>query len=190
MYSLGLSWGRLGSDVFVPQMISDVQATLGNVVDGINMVACLDFDVNRIRSFSGRLPGLNRQQAVNEIDQLIRELHASVQRAGITCDRGASLESLFITGVHLGASQAIANTFVCRTIPADWQQNVRNHLATARNGLAGFQACIPNVSLSLFNNVPVGAMNAYEPFSFIVGIHIGILWNVALSDCCCYCKGQ
>lgn len=190
MNALGLGWGRLGSDVLVPTAISAIQATLGNAVAAVNMVACLDFDVNRIRDFSSRLPGLSREQAVAEIDQIIRELHASVRRADVRCDRGATLESLFVSGVHLGASQAIANTFVCRAIPADWQNNLRNHLVTARDGLAGFQACIPNFSLSVFNNVPIGAMNAYEPVSFIIGISTGVLWNVALSDCCCDCKAQ
>ena len=187
MSALGLAWGRLGSDVIVPVMITDVQMTLNNAITGIQTIPCLDFQVQRIRDFSNRLPGLTREQAVNEIDHLIKELGGSIHRARVTCDFGASLESLFTIGIHLGASQAIANTFVCRTIPADWQMNLRNHLSTAGTGIAGYSACIPGVNPAIVSNVPVGAINAYEPFSFIVGIQMQVLWAVSLSDCCCRC---
>lgn len=188
MNSFGLCWGRLGSDAFVPQMISDVQVTLGNVIAALHTIPCLDYDANKISNFSSHLPSLSRQQAVDEINQIILDILASIKRANISCDLGTSLESLFVCGVHLGAAQAIANTFICRPLPADWQQNVLNHLLTARNGIAGFIACIPGVNQSVFNTVPVAAANAYEPFSVIVGIQTQILWAVSLSDCCCNCK--
>lgn len=124
MNSLGLCWGRLGSDAFVPEMITAVQTTLPNVIAALNVIPCLDFDANKIRNFSSRLQSLSRQQAVNEIDQLIREIQAALQRANITCDKGGNLEALFTGGVHLGAAQAIANTFICRMISPEWQSNI------------------------------------------------------------------
>lgn len=187
MNALGLSWGRLGSDAFVPAMITAVQAELANVPAGINAIGCLDFDVSKVSSFSGRLPGMNRNTAVAEIDAMIKEIQASVMRARVTCDRGALLESLFSTGIHLGAAQAIASTFMCMTIPPDWQGNMRNHLNLASSGISGFGPCISGVNAATAANVPVGAPNAYEPFSIIAGLHMQVLWAVTLSDCCCSC---
>ena len=187
MNSLGLCWGRLGSDPNFTASIPGVQTQLTNVAVGINAIGCLDFDVNKISSFSSILPGMTRVTAVNEIDAMIKEIQASVMRARVTCDRGALLESLFSTGIHLGASQAIANSFMCTSIPADWQGNLRNHLGLVAAGIRGFGPCIPGVNPATATNVPVGAMNAYEPFSIIVGLHMQVLWAVSLSDCCCAC---
>ncbi|GAB4034926.1 hypothetical protein GCM10028809_42170 [Spirosoma gilvum] len=188
VYGLGLSWGRLGSDVITPVAVADVQATLNNTIAGLNTITCLDFDVNRIRDYSSRLPGMSRVQAVNEIDQLIKEILVSIQRANVSCDNGASFASLYAIGIHLGASQGIANSFICRMIPADWQQNLRNHLSLVNSGIAAYSACIPGVSPALTSTVQVGAPNAYIPFSTIVGIHIQVLWAVSLSSCCCSCR--
>ncbi|MFN8346541.1 MAG: hypothetical protein U0X91_16170 [Spirosomataceae bacterium] len=188
VYGLGLSWGRLGSDVIAPGTITDVQATLTTTITALNTIICLDFDVSKIRNYSVRLPGMSRVQAVNEIDLLIKDILGSIQRANVTCDGGAGLASLYSTGIHLGASQAICNTFVCRTIPPDWQNNLRNHLSLVSRGIAEYSACIPGVSPSLVSTVDVGSPNAYIPFSTIVGIHIQVLWSVSLSSCCCSCR--
>src|SRR4030095_6568698 len=182
MNSFGIAWGRLGSDVITPVVISEIQATLGNVVAAINVIAsCIDFDARRISEYSNRLPGLTRVQAVNETDQLIKQLQAS-------CDNGAGLGALFIAWIHLGASQAIANTFVCRMIPPEWQANLRNHLSLVQSGITGFLPCTPGVNPGLVGTVNIGAANAYQPFSTIVGIHMQVLWAVSLTDCCCYCN--
>lgn len=188
VYGLGLCWGRLGSDVIAPGTITDVQATLTTVITAINTITCLDFDVQKISSYSARLPGMSRVQAVTEIDLLIKEIQGSIQRANISCDNGAGLGSLYLIGIHLGASQAICNTFVCRAIPMDWQGNLRNHLSLVSRGISEYSACIPGVSPSIVSTVAVGSPNAYIPFSTIVGIHIQVLWSVSLSTCCCSCK--
>lgn len=188
MNALGLSWGRLGSDAFVPAMIANVQLTLNNVVTALQQVPCLDFDANKIRSYSSRLPQMNRVQAVNEIDQLIKEIQGSLGRANIACDNGTFLQSLFVAAVHMGASQGIANTFVCMTIPADWQGNLRNHLGLVTSSLASFNACLPGFNTSVISTVPLGAPNAYETVSTIIGINMQVLWSVSLSNCCCYCR--
>ncbi len=188
MNSLGLCWGRLGSEIFSSTVISAVQTTLPNAIAAIQTVPCLDFDINKIREYSSRLPSLTQVQAVDEIDRLIKEIQGSVARANVQCDNGGSLMSLFIAGIHLGAAQAIANSFVCRMIPPEWQTNINNHLVTARDGLAGFSACIPSFNFSVFGMVPVNAGNAYEPVTFIIGIHTQVLWTVSLTNCCCYCK--
>jgi hypothetical protein len=188
MNSLGLCWGRLGSEPMGPATIADVQLTLPNATAGINAIGCLDFDVTKISNFSSRLPQLTQPQAVNEIEQLIKEIQGSVNRAQITCDKNVNLESLYIAAIHLGAAQGIANTFVCRMIPAAWQANLRSHLSLVQSGLSGFNACIPGVNPSIVSTVPVGAPNAYEPFGTIIGIHMQVLWAVSLSDCCCYCR--
>ncbi|GAA4401531.1 hypothetical protein GCM10023187_15790 [Nibrella viscosa] len=187
VYGLGLAWARLGSDVIAPGTIADVQAVLGNAITGLNTIGCLDFNVNKISDYTRRLPGMSRAQAVNEIDALIKEILGSIQRSRISCSNGVSLASLYSIGIHLGASQGIANTFVCRMIPADWQQNLRNHLGLVRDGIAAYSSCIPGVSPSLVNAVDVSSPNAYIPFSTIVSIHIQVLWSVSLSSCCCSC---
>jgi hypothetical protein len=188
VYGLGLCWGRLGSDVIAPGTITDVQATLTTTITALNTITCLDFDVRKISSYSARLPVMSRAQAVNEIDLLIKEIQGSIQRANISCDNGAGLGSLYLIGIHLGASQAICNTFVCRAIPMDWQSNLRNHLSLVSRGISEYSACIPGVSPSVVSTVAVGSPNAYIPFSTIVGIHIQVLWSVSLSTCCCSCK--
>lgn len=188
VYGLGLCWGRLGSDVIAPGTITDVQATLTTTITALNTITCLDFDVRKISNYSVRLPGMSRVQAVNEIDLLIKEILGSIQRAKITCDGGAGLASLYSIGIHLGASQAICNTFVCRAIPMDWQGNLRNHLSLVSRGISEYSACIPGVSPSAVSTVAVGSPNAYIPFSTIVTIHIQVLWSVSLSTCCCSCK--
>jgi hypothetical protein len=188
VYGLGLCWGRLGSDVIAPGTITDVQATLTTTITALRTITCLDFDVNKISNYSVRLPGMSRVQAVNEIDLLIKEILGSIQRANVTCDGGAGLASLYSIGIHLGASQAICNTFVCRAIPMDWQTNLRNHLSLVSRGISEYSACIPGVSPSLVNTVAVNSPNAYIPFSTIVSIHIQVLWSVSLSTCCCSCR--
>ncbi|MGB4848139.1 MAG: hypothetical protein WBP41_09495 [Saprospiraceae bacterium] len=187
MNSIGLCWGRLGSDAFVPGMIMAVQTELTNVPSGITSIGCLDFDVKKVSTFSAKLSGMTREAAVSAIDALIKEIQASIMRARVTCDKGALLESLFETGIHLGASQAIASTFMCMTIPMDWQGNIRNHLSLVSSGISGFGPCIPGVSSTLPSTVPVGATNAYEPFSIIIGIHQQVLWAASLTNCCCMC---
>jgi hypothetical protein len=188
VYGLGLAWGRLGSDVITASAIKDVQDVLVNAITGLNIITCLDFDVAKIKSYSARLPGMSRAQAVNEIDQLIKEILGSIQRAHITCDNGASLADLYGIAIHLSASQAICNSFVCRPIPADWQGNLRNHLSLVSRGIAGYSACIPGISPSVTSVVAVGSSNAYIPFSTIISIHIQVLWSVSLSSCCCSCN--
>jgi hypothetical protein len=74
-------------------------------------------------------------------------------------------------------------------IPPNIQGVILNHMTTARNGLIGFAACLPGFDFNIFNTVPVGSMNSIEPHTFVVGIHTAVLWNVALSDCCCTCTG-
>lgn len=187
MNSLGLCWGRLGSDAFTATTIAGVQTELANVPVGITSIGCLDFDVSKISSYSSSLPGKTRVTAVNEIDALIKEIQASIMRAKVTCDRGALLESLFITGIHLGAAQGIANSFVCQSIPADWQGNLRNHLGLVSSGISGFGPCLTGVNPATAAGVPVGATNAYEPLSVIIGLHMQVLWAVSLTDCCCVC---
>ncbi len=188
VYGLGLCWGRLGSDVIAPGTITDVQATLTTTITALNTITCLDFDVRKISNYSVRLPGMSRVQAVNEIDLLIKEIQGSIQRANISCNNGAGLGSLYLIGIHLGASQAICNTFVCRAIPMDWQTNLRNHLSLVGRGISEYSACIPGVSPSVVSTVAVGSPNAYIPFSTIVAIHIQVLWSVSLSTCCCSCR--
>ncbi len=119
---------------------------------------------------------------------LCLSIAAAVQKANVQCDNRTTLMSLFTGGIHLGAAQGIANSFVCRNIPQQWQTNINNHLSTARNGLSGFSACIPSFNFAVFNNVPTGAGNAYEPVTYIMGIHMQVLWAVSLTGCYCYCK--
>ncbi|WP_428655041.1 hypothetical protein [Runella sp.] len=188
VYGLGLCWGRLGSDMIAPGTITDVQSVLTTTITGLRTITCLDFDINKISNYSSRLPGMSRVQAVNEIALLIKEILASIQRANVTCDGGAGLAALYSIGIHLGASQAICNTFVCRAIPMDWQQNLRNHLSLVSSGISAYSACIPGVSPSLVNMVAVSSPNAYIPFCTIINIHIQVLWSVSLSTCCCSCK--
>ncbi|MBK9106400.1 MAG: hypothetical protein IPL92_18015 [Saprospiraceae bacterium] len=187
MNSLGLCWGRLGSDAFTATTIAAVQTQLGNVPVGITSIGCLDFDVNKITSYSSRLPGMTQASAVSEIDALIKEIQASVMRARVTCDRGALLESLFSAGIHLGAAQGIANSFVCQTIPPPWQTNLRNHLGLVSSGISGFGPCLTGVNSATASTVPVGAPNAYEALSVIIGLHMQVLWAVSLTECCCTC---
>lgn len=188
MNQLGLTWGRLGSDAITPVVIAEVQSAINNAIIGMNAVACARLNTTRLSDFSSRLPSLTRQQSVDEIDAIIKSIQGELAAANITCDRNGTLMALFVGGIHLGAAQAIANSFICRMIAPDWQMNIRNHMTTAQTALFGFRDCIPSVDLPRFGNVPVGAGNAYEPLSVIIGLHTQVLWAVSLSECCCYCK--
>lgn len=72
-------------------------------------------------------------------------------------------------------------------IPLNLQDNLRNYLGLMSSGIAAFGPCIPGVNPATAMNVPVGAGNAYEPFSVIKGLHMQVLWAVSLSDCYCAC---
>jgi hypothetical protein len=195
MQSLGGAWGRpacpFEPDPLVPMTVSAMQGAINNAITAVRAIPCIRFDVTRLASLSARLPGMRKQQAIQETEQLIQELQLATRLASIRCDNGINLESLLVAGIHLGAAQAWASCFQCQPpppIPANIQAVINNHLNTARTGLMGFSACLPpGFTFNIFNNVPVGSMNSIEPHTFIVGIHTLVLWNVALSDCCCMC---
>jgi len=193
MGGLGSAWGRTTTEptTMTPRGVMDMQGVLGNARDAlVIMRKCISFDIGKLNTLIARLPSLTNVQAEAEIRALILELQVVVAQSHATCDNGVTLSSLFVTGVHMGAAQAHASGRMCQPapMPAAFQTVIRNHLNTARDAFAGFLPCVPNFSLSQFDAVPLNSMNSTEAHTNIVGLHTNILWNIALSDCCCYCK--
>ncbi len=190
MHSLGICWGRLATDVRSDRMVADIQLTMRrNVIDGLNAAACIGFDQARITGFANRLPGISNETATQEIVKIIEDLQAAVQKVESNCTNGMTLLQLYLAGVHQGAAQAQATRYICGPpIPGSWQAQIQSHLDIARGALSGAMACIPNMQLSVFNSVPFGSGITSEPFTHLVGIYHMILWNVALTDCCCNCR--
>ena len=192
MGGLGSAWGRttLEPTIMTPKGVSDMQGVMGNARDALIMLGnCIPFDINKLNSLIARLSTLTNVQAEAEIRGLILELQAAIARSPATCDQGITLSSLFVTGVHVGAAQAHASGRMCQPapMPAAFQTVIRNHLNTARDAFAGFLGCAPGFSLSQFDNVPLNSINSTEAHTNIMGLHTSILWNIALSDCCCNC---
>lgn len=193
MVGLGSAWGRTTTEptVMTPNGILDIQNNIGNARDALNMVRkCINFDINKVNMLISRMPSLTNVQAEAEIQQLIRELQVAIAQSTATCDHGFTFSSLFVTGVHVGAAQAHASGRMCMPapMPMAFQTVIRNHLNTARDAFAAFLPCVPGFSLSQFDNVPLNSPVSTEAHTNIVGLHTNILWNIALTKCCCYCK--
>lgn len=193
MGGLGSAWGRTTTEptTMTPKGILDIQNNIGNARDALNMVRkCISFDINKVNTLISRMPSLTNVQAEAEIQQLIRELQTAIAQSTATCDHGFTFSSLFVTGVHVGAAQAHASGRMCMPapMPMAFQTVIRNHLNTARDAFTAFLPCVPGFSLSQFDNVPLNSPVSTEAHTNIVGLHTNILWNIALTKCCCYCK--
>jgi hypothetical protein len=190
---LGAAWGRAANEptVMNPAAIADIQGALGNAVDALRVVTCVQFDINKLTALIARIPSLTNTQAVAEIEALIRDLQSAVAQTQLNCGNGVStLSSLYGTGVHMGAAQAWASSRICMPtpMPAAIQSVITNHLNTASAAFAGFLPCVPGFSLSQFAAIPLGSLNSSEPHTHIVGLHTNILWNISLSTCICDCS--
>ncbi len=193
MGGLGSAWARTANEptVMTAEAVLAIQGVLGNARDALNVMRmCIRFDITKLNTLISRMPSLTNVQAESEIQALIRELQTIIAQSTATCDRGATLSSLFVTGVHVGAAQGHASGRQCQPapMPMAFQTVIRNHLNTARDAFAAFLGCVPGFSLSQFDSVPLGSMNSIEAHTHIVGLHTNILWNISLSDCCCCCR--
>lgn len=194
MEGLGSAWGRAANEPAVMNTVAvlDIQGVLGNARDALTVVTCIPFDIGKLNTLISRIPSLSNIQAVAEIETLIKELQIAVQQVQIDCNNGATLSALFVTAVHVGAAQAWASSRICMPspMPAAIQTVILNHLSTASTAFAAFLPCVPGFSLSQFSSIPVGSMNSAEPLTNILGLHTNILWNIALTECCCNCSSQ
>jgi hypothetical protein len=193
MDALGTTWVR---PIFEPGMmaartISDLQAAFSAADAGLSLFPCINFDRSRITRLSGSLNSLTGAQASKESEKIILDVQLAIRNAAISCSNGMSIEQLFIMGIHLGAAQAYASSRLCQPVPmpANIQSVITSHLQTARAAAATLTACMPDLNLNIFNNVPLASMNSTEPHTFIVGIITQTLWAVTLTDCCCTCQG-
>jgi len=188
---LGAAWGRAANEPssMNPGAVIDIQDVLGNARDALNMVRCIPFDIEKLNRLISKLPSLTNAQAVEEIEALIKDLEIIIASVHLDCGNSATLLSLYVTAVHLGAAQAWASSRICQPapMPANIQTVIRNHLNTARNAFAVFLPCVPGVSLNQFSAIPVSSMNSLAPHTQIVGLHTNLLWNISLSECCCNC---
>lgn len=194
MMGLGSAWGRAANEPTVMNTvaIADIQGVLGNARDALMMVTCIQFDISKLTSLISRIPSLSNTQAVAEIEALIKELQLAVSKVQLDCGNGATLSSLFVTGVHMGAAQAWASSRICMPtpMPGAIQTVINNHLNTASTAFAAFLPCVPGFSLGQFASIPLGSLNSSEPYTHILGLHTNILWNISLTTCCCNCSSQ
>ena len=193
MTGLGAAWARTTCEPTVMSAIgvSDIQGALSNTRDGLEILKdCYQFDTRELTSLISRMPSLTNVQAESEIHTLVRKLQDIIARSQAVCDNRITLSSLYVSGVHLGAAQAHASCRQCQAapMPMAFQTVIRNHLNTARDAFANFLPCVPGVSLSQFDAVPLNSMNSLVAHSNIVGLHTNLLWNISLSDCCCDCR--
>lgn len=188
---LGAAWGRAANEptLMNPGAVADMQSVLGNAREALEMVQCIPFDIQKLNTVSTKLPSLTNAQAAAEIEALIKELQSII--ANVKCGN-VSLLSLYVTAVHLGAAQAWANSRMCGVapMPVIIQNVIRNHLNTARDAFAPYLSCVPGVSLSQFDAIPLASPVSIEAHGNIVGLHTNLLWNIALSDCCCECTSN
>lgn len=189
---LGSAWGRAATEPLTmnPGAVADMQAVIGNAKAALEMVKCVPYDVKKIDALNAKLPGLTNVQAVAEIEATIKEIQAAVAMVKLDCGNGSTLMSLYIVGIHMGAAQAWASSRMCQPapMPASIQTVIMNHLQTAQNAFADFLPCVPGYPLSSITSVPVGSANSVEPHIAVIMQQSMLLWNIALSDCCCSCK--
>ncbi|MCB0571748.1 MAG: hypothetical protein KDC66_18395 [Phaeodactylibacter sp.] len=190
---LGTAWARTTCEPTTMSAIGirDIQAVLGNARDGLNMMKdCIPFDITELELLIRRIPSLTNVQAEAEIQAIIKKIQAIIASSGARCTNGATLSALYVSAVHLGAAQAHANCQICKEapMPMAFQTVIRNHLNTARDAFAAYLPCVPGVSLTQFDAVPLNSINSLEAHTHIVGLHTNLLWNISLSDCCCDCR--
>ncbi|MBK9272324.1 MAG: hypothetical protein IPM48_12085 [Saprospiraceae bacterium] len=193
MTGLGAAWGRTTCEPTIMSAIgiSDIQATLRNAKDGMDMLRdCFQFNSEEISQLINRIPNLTNVQAEQEIHLLVRKLQEVVVNNRSKCHHQIPLSSLYVAGVHLGAAQAHASCQQCQLTPMPMaiQTVIRNHLNTARDAFSAFLPCVPSVTLNQFNSIQLGSMNSLVAHTEIVGLHTNLLWNISLSDCCCECR--
>jgi hypothetical protein len=190
---LGAAWARTTCEptVMSPTGVTDIQGALRNTRDGLDaMKDCYSFDTGELNSLIGRIPSLTNVQAEAEIHALVRKLQEIISRSNAVCDNRISILSLYVAAVHLGAAQAHSSCRQCQPapMPMAFQTVIRNHLNTARDAFANILPCVPGVTLSQFDAVTLGSANSLAAHTHIVGLHINLLWNISLSDCCCDCR--
>lgn len=190
---IGAAWARTTCEPFNMSAIGvrDIQASLGNTRDGLNALSdCYNFNLQELNNLIARIPSLSNIQAEAEIEAMILKLQEPIIQSPASCTNGASMHSLFVTAVHLGAAQAHASCQICgpAPMPMAFQTVIRNHLNTARDAFANYLPCVPGVSLTQFDSVPLNSINSLEAHTHIVGLHTNLLWNISLSTCCCDCK--
>ena len=189
---LGSAWGRAAHEptVMNPGTIADMQAVIGNAKAALNLVKCVPYDVKKIDALIAKLPSLTNVKAVAEIEATIKEIQAAVAKVNHDC--GTKLMSLYGLGIHIGAAQAHASSRMClpAPMPANLQTVIFNHLKTAQDAFAVFLPCVPGFPLSSITSVNLNSAISVEPHINIIMIHCNILWNIALSDCCCECTGK
>jgi hypothetical protein len=194
MSGLGAAWGRAANEPFTMNAVavSDMQGVLGNARDALNMVHCIGFDINKLSNLISRLPSLSNIQAVAEIEALIKELQGIIANVQLDCGNGATLTSLYVSAIHVGAAQAWTSSRICMPtpMPLNIQTVIANHLSTAASAFAGFLPCTPGVTLSQFSSIPLNSTNSAEPHTRVVGLYTNLLWNISLSECCCNCTDK
>lgn len=190
---LGTAWARTTCEPTIMSAIGvrDMQAVLRNARDGLNaMKDCIPFNISELDLLIGRIPSLTNVQAEAEIQSMIKKIQTIVANSSARCSNGTTLSALYVSAVHLGAAQAHASCQICRAapMPMAFQTVIRNHLNTARDAFAAYIPCVPGVSLTQFDAVPLNSINSLEAHTHIVGLHTNLLWNISLSDCCCDCR--
>ncbi len=189
---LGSAWARAAHEPFmVPAgSIAAMQAVIKNAKTALEVVKCVPYDVAKIDALIAKLPSLTNAQCVSEIEFVIKDIQAAVAKVSLNCGNGSTLMSLYGLGIHIGAAQAHANSRMCQPapMPAALQTVIFNHLQTAQTSFADFLECVPGFPLSSITDVPLNSAISIEPEMVIVGLHTNLLWNIALTDCCCSCK--
>ncbi|MBK7035209.1 MAG: hypothetical protein IPI31_09105 [Bacteroidetes bacterium] len=189
---LGSAWARAAHEpTIVPAgSIAAMQAVIKNAKTALEVVKCVPYDVAKIDALIAKLPSLTNAQCVAEIEFVIKDIQAAVEKVTLNCGNGSTLMSLYVLGIHIGAAQAHANSRMCQPapMPAALQTVIFNHLQTAQTAFADFLGCVPGFPLSSITDVPLNSAISIEPEMVIVGLHTNILWNIALTDCCCSCK--
>jgi hypothetical protein len=197
MGGLGSAWGRAASEpagVLDPGAVADMQAVIGNAkaaLTQVNMIPCVRWDVGEIDRLIASLPGMTNTAAVTAIVAVIQDLQLAFANTLLEGCGVNTLRSLYLTGIHIGAAQAWASSRMLRPtpMPGDIQRTIMDHLRIAETSFSEFRSCVPNFPMTSITNVPVGSMLSVEPHISVIMVHTNILWNIALTKCCCVCKG-
>lgn len=191
-HSLGTAWVRA---VFEPTFpgplaISQIQASLDNLVAGLSATPCIPYDLSKIASLRAAVPTLPSQTIIDRIGALIPDIQLAIRNAALPCDGGANFESLYVVGVDLGASIAEAIGFMYNDPLSPAAITFITTLMTnASTAMANYVPCSNAFTPVMLapGNFDLANPLVLVPLTQLIGTYNLIVWNISLSCCCCTC---
>jgi len=186
--NLGNAWERPQDPSGYPQpsIVSLLMIDLATAKSSLGVIPCIPFDYSEFDNLAGTIGSLSANDASSAVVTLIQRYQAAIGKAALTCDLKVDLVELFIAGVHLGGAGSRASLTLCTPIPPVAQADINSHMAFASAAVAAYKGCAFAIG-TIPTALTFSPDRPYDAFGTIVAIQEQVLWNVALSDCCCIC---